>query len=58
MPIIQTLYRLGPNYVGSLQAPGVYMVTYYTVDSVAQKLALRFTAREVISQMLQLPGDA
>ena len=29
MPIIQTLHRLGPNYVGSLQAPGMHHVMYW-----------------------------
>jgi len=28
MPVIQTLYRLGPNYVGSLQAPGTHYVIH------------------------------
>ena len=27
MPVIQTLYRLGPNYVGSLQAQGTHNTT-------------------------------
>jgi len=26
MPVVQTLYRLGPNYVGSLQAPGTQFI--------------------------------
>jgi len=29
MPVIQTLHRLGPNYVGSLQAPGIHCVMYW-----------------------------
>jgi len=27
MPVIQALYRLGPNYVGSLQAPGTHITS-------------------------------